>query len=94
MKLLYLHFLYGEDTALNHVGQFSRAARGLGHEVEIVSMNLANTPFSDGDAPSDRGSVRGVLKKSLGRFLHEPKELVWNRRYARLIAEHIRRGQA
>ncbi|MEM6702207.1 MAG: glycosyltransferase family 4 protein [Acidobacteriota bacterium] len=83
MKLLYVHFLYGEDTALNHVRQFSEAARALGHKVDVEALNFAN---ADGRGSSDEGpDLRAAVKKRLGRYLHEPKEILWNRRYARRL---------
>jgi glycosyltransferase involved in cell wall biosynthesis len=76
MKIAYFHYLYGQDTALNHVRQFAEAVRGLGHTISVHAMNLA---------PSDNGRIRNrirrSLKKSLSRYLHEIKELWWNPRY-------------
>ncbi len=91
MKILYLHFLYGQDTALNHVGQFAAAARQLGHDVDVVALNLGNASAGDDAAAGARreSSVRAFLKRSLGRYLHEPKELWWNARYRRLIESEI-----
>ena len=41
MRIAYVHYLDAGDTALNHVRQFTDAARALGHEVAVHAMNLA-----------------------------------------------------
>jgi len=84
VHVAYLHYLYGRDTAFHHVRQFSEAARGLGHRVDVYAMNLAPPPHSPGDTrlgSFDR--IRSTLKKRFGRYLHDPKELLWNVRYLR-----------
>ena len=48
MHIAYLHYLYGRDTALNHVRQFAEAARSFQHRVDVHAMNLASPP-TDGD---------------------------------------------
>lgn len=95
MHIAYLHYLYGDASALNHVRQFAEAARQLGHRVDVHAMNLGPS-VDDGDggppAPSSVGQrLRGVLKRHLGYFLHEPKELVWNLTYMRRETELLRR---
>ncbi len=82
MHVAYLHYLYGRDTALHHVRQFSEAACGLGHRVDVHAMNLAPPPSSAGGKNlSSAGRIRDALKQRFGRYLHDPKELLWNVRY-------------
>jgi glycosyltransferase involved in cell wall biosynthesis len=76
MKIAYFHYLYGDDTALCHVEQFARAFAGLGHTVSVHAMNAPTTH-------STTVSVRRIVKRRMARYLHEPKELVWNARYVR-----------
>lgn len=81
MHISYLHYLYGDDMALNHVRQAAAALRGLGHRVDVHAMNLG--PKMDAaNGPATRG-VRATLQTRLGRYLHEPKEVLWNARYVR-----------
>jgi glycosyltransferase involved in cell wall biosynthesis len=80
MRIAYLHYLHGADTALNHVRQFARAAGQLGHDVSVHAMNLAPPDDATG------GSwlrARSRLKTALGRYLHDPKEMLWNVPYFR-----------
>jgi len=79
MRISYIHYLYGDDTALQHVQSFVAAARNLGHDVTVHAMNLAPT----GTARTGRLRVRQWLKNKVSRSLHEPKELLWNLRYVR-----------
>src|SRR5262245_30168059 len=82
LHVAYLHYLFGQDTALHHGEQFSAAARELGHRVDVHAMNLASSVDSPGgDAVRQR--LRSALKRRLSRYLHEPKELWWNGRYVR-----------
>lgn len=85
MKISYLHYLYGQDTALEHVRQFAEGARQLGHEVEVHAMNLASPDPAGPGAPKPglRRRLRGELKRRFGRWLHDPKELWWNLEYLR-----------
>jgi len=85
MKISYLHYLYGQDTALHHVRQFADAARQLGHQVAVHSMNLAPPPGEGqgGPPPGWKQRMRGGLKRRFGRWLHDPKELWWNLEYIR-----------
>lgn len=92
MRVAYLHYLYGEDTALHHVRQFAAAARRLGAQVDVHAMNLAPPDVGDGGDGGDGGAggggtrsarLRRALKRRWGRYLHEPKEVVWNARYLR-----------
>ena len=86
MHIAYLHYLYGRDTALHHVRQFSEAARDLGHRIDVHAMNLAPPPTSDGTPgppPSLKLRLRRSLKKRFSRYLHDPKEFLWNWRYIR-----------
>ena len=81
MHLAYLHYQHATDTAMHHVRQFSEAARALGHHVDVRAMNFAS-PQSRGDTASKpRARVRSFLKQHFSRYLHEPKELLWNLRY-------------
>jgi glycosyltransferase involved in cell wall biosynthesis len=82
MRIAYLHYLYGQDTALNHVRQFTAAARGLGHQVDVHAMNLARDDRADPEPPL-ASRLRRALKDRASRYLHEPKELLWNLRYVR-----------
>jgi glycosyltransferase involved in cell wall biosynthesis len=57
MRIAYLHYLYGDDTALHHVRQFAAAAGALGHQIEVHAMNLAPQPLP---AVRDGGWAREV----------------------------------
>ncbi|MBV8201930.1 MAG: glycosyltransferase [Acidobacteria bacterium] len=113
MRIAYLHYLYGDDTALHHVRQFAAAAAALGHQIEVHAINLAPPPpapslapsrsrawapapgavAADGaeegaatagrrePAPSVTHRLRWATRQRLGRYLHEPKELMWNALY-------------
>lgn len=95
MHIAYLHYLYGRDTALHHVRQFAESARALGHRVDVHAMNLAPPPpeTAGDDGKGGRGSpaarpslklrLRAALKKRFGRWLHDPKEFLWNWPYYR-----------
>lgn len=91
MRICYLHYLTQDDTALVHVHEFTAAARALGAGVSVHAMNLAPGESEDGDEPSLRLRVRDQLQKRLARYLHEPKELLWNPLYARREIELVRR---
>ena len=82
MHIAYLHYLVADDTARHHVRQFADGVRSLGHQIEVFAMNLH--PADGGGAAGLRSissGVRSALKRRLGRYLHEPKELLWNVRY-------------
>lgn len=79
MRICYLHYLYDEPLALLHVEQFAAAARELGHDVTVHAMNLAHSIAAAGNGSGT--TVRDRLKQHLSRYLHEPKELLWNPRY-------------
>jgi glycosyltransferase involved in cell wall biosynthesis len=105
MRIAYLHYLYGDDTALHHVRQFAAAAAALGHQIEVHAMNLAPPATAPPSAamaaaaeapgnaaaagaaadpsPSFRRRLRWAARERFGRYLHEPKELVWNALYVR-----------
>ncbi len=83
MHIAYLHYLYGRDTALNHVRQFAEAARSFGHRVDVHAMNLAPSEDGEGGEISVAGRLRQALKRRFGRYLHDPKEFLWNPRYVR-----------
>ena len=80
MKIDYLHYLVSGDTGRHHVRQFAAAAGSLGHTLRVRAMNLA--PDGGGPSGAPAGS-RSRLKQRLSRYLHDPKELLWNLRYAR-----------
>jgi glycosyltransferase involved in cell wall biosynthesis len=88
-RLSYFHYLYGDDTALNHVRQFVDAARELGVEINSHDLNLGNRVPTPGTR-SPLGRVRPLLKRYLSRLLHEPKELAWNLRYLALEESILR----
>jgi len=81
MRITYLHYLVDGDTALHHVEQFTGAARRLGHNVDVCPMNFhrAEPGVKEGTGLSQR--VGSLLKRRLSRYLHEPKELLWNLPY-------------
>jgi glycosyltransferase involved in cell wall biosynthesis len=78
MRISYLHYLYDEPSGMLHVEQFAAAARRLGHDVRVHAMNLA--PHNGNGVPLAH-AAREWLKPVLSRYLHEPKELMWNPRY-------------
>jgi glycosyltransferase involved in cell wall biosynthesis len=82
MFVAYFHYLYGQDTALHHVRQFAEGARALGHRVDVHALNLA-PPVGSNGAISLKATLRQALKKRFSRWLHDPKELLWNARYYR-----------
>ena len=81
VRIAYLHYLSAQDTARHHVAQFTAAAAELGAEVVVAAMN----PVAGEEAVGAEGSLwwraRGSVKDRFSRYLHEPKELVWNARY-------------
>ena len=80
MKLAYVHYLMPGDTAMHHVNQFESSARELVDEIRTFAMNLA-LPES-GDGADDASEAAGEVKRRpFARYLHEPKELLWNARY-------------
>jgi glycosyltransferase involved in cell wall biosynthesis len=79
MKITYFHYLYRAEGGAQHVRQFTEAAERLGHRVSVHAMNLAPSD----DRPGVRCSVRKCLKTRYSRYLHEPKELLWNLLYIR-----------
>lgn len=91
MHIAYLHYLTSDASGLHHVRQFAEAARGLGHRVDIHPMNFHYQVESDDDGEASRPSMaqrlRGVLKRRFSRWLHEPKEFLWNVRYVRKEVE-------
>lgn len=90
MRLAYLHYLVEGDTGRHHVRQFAEGARRLGHEVEVCPMNLAAAD-GPGGGSAGGGATRALLKRHLGRFLHEPKEILWNPLYVRAETALLRR---
>jgi len=93
MHLAYLHYLCSGDTAMAHVRQFSTAAADLGHRIDVHAMNLVQDE-SPGPSPSaGPAGVRQKLKHHFGRYLHEPKELLWNPLYVRKELALLRRNR-
>lgn len=96
MRIAYLNYLYGNDTAKHHVRQFAAAIRRLGHEIDVHAMNLAPAEETGEEAPSPVAAggkkLRAWLKRRVGRFLHEPKEVLWNARYAPREVARLRAG--
>jgi glycosyltransferase involved in cell wall biosynthesis len=90
MRIAYLHYLVDDDTALHHVRQFATAAKALGHRLDVHAMNLAAHGGQDVTQPTAGTRLRAQLRKSWGRFLHEPKELLWNARYVGREAKLLR----
>jgi glycosyltransferase involved in cell wall biosynthesis len=93
MRLAYLHYLVEGDTGRHHVRQFAEGARRLGHEIEVCPMNLAaaDGPGSPAAGAGLASRGRAVLKRHLGRYLHEPKEILWNPLYVRAETALLRR---
>lgn len=91
MHIAYLHYLTSDASGLHHVRQFAEAARGLGHRVDIHPMNFHYLVEDEGEgssqAPSLPQRLRGFLKRHFSRWLHEPKEFVWNFRYVKKEVE-------
>jgi glycosyltransferase involved in cell wall biosynthesis len=87
MRITYLHYLYGADTAFHHARQFAAATRDAGHEITVHALNLA--PAESAGTGSGNGA-RDWLKTRFSRYLHEPKELIWNAPYTRRILEILR----
>ena len=79
-RLTYFHYLFGDDTAVNHVRQFVDAAKKLDCNVSTHALNLGNRLAAGGSASVAR-QVRAKVKERFARVLHEPKELAWNARY-------------
>jgi glycosyltransferase involved in cell wall biosynthesis len=92
MRIAYLHYLVPEDTGRHHVRQFAAGARALGHHVDVVPMNLA-AEAGNAAGPRDRprSRLRAWAVRHAGRWLHEPKELVWNASYVRRELALLRR---
>ena len=92
LRVSYLHYLQKSDTAMSHVRSFSDAATELGHDVVVRPLNVHFENVSnDGNEP--KPGVASKLKDPLRRFLHEPKELLWNVRYARREAAAIQQAR-
>jgi glycosyltransferase involved in cell wall biosynthesis len=81
MDLAYFHYLSEGSTGLHHVQHLADALRELGHTVSVHAMN--RVPADDPPPASRRQRLRSVLKRRWRRYLHEPKELVWNLKYMR-----------
>ena len=87
MRITYLHYIYGADTASHHARQFAAAVEAAGHTISVHALNLA-PPVAQGE--EGRGGPRDWLKARFSRYLHEPKELIWNAPYARRILQVLR----
>jgi len=83
MRIAYLHYLDSSDTALHHVRQFAEATRAVGHDVVVHAMNLAPPEAVDGETRKPSLRLRDAIKRRFRRYLHEPKELLWNLSYIR-----------
>src|SRR5436309_2585449 len=84
MHIAYLYYLVEGDPGTHHVRQFAEAARVMGNRVDVQAMNLA--PGGGGSARASGGlysRLRSTLKRLAGRYLHEPKEILWNPLYVR-----------
>ncbi|MEM8959881.1 MAG: glycosyltransferase family 4 protein [Acidobacteriota bacterium] len=84
MHIAYIHYLFGRDTAFQHVRQFADGARALGHRVDVHAGNLApasTNSGSGGGRPPLTSRFRAWAKRHFGRYLHDPKEFYWNARY-------------
>ena len=81
MRVAYLHYLVDDDTGRHHVRQFAAAAAALGHSVDVRGMNLVPGGGDPAFAARPAARLRAGLKRRFGRYLHEPKELLWNLRY-------------
>jgi glycosyltransferase involved in cell wall biosynthesis len=90
MRIAYLHYLCDDSSALNHVRAFVKAARALGHEVDVHALNVSATGRAGGGDAVGPPSRDPWLKKHLRRYLHEPKQLLWNTRYTRRALELLR----
>jgi glycosyltransferase involved in cell wall biosynthesis len=58
VRIAYLHYLYGDDTALHHVRPFAAAAAALGQQIEVHAMNLAPPP----PAPARPGAAMAAAE--------------------------------
>ena len=87
LKIAYLHYLYGKQAGLHHARQFAAAAQKLGADLTTHAMHpLASSSGEEGDSsggPSTKAKLRAFLKQHLGRYLHEPKELLMTWSYTR-----------
>jgi glycosyltransferase involved in cell wall biosynthesis len=90
VRIAYFHYLSRTDSALTHVGEFARAARDLGADLDVYAMNAQAEPGSAGDVAPALGRASRSLKRHLSRYLHEPKELFWNWRYLRQEGRIVR----
>lgn len=94
MRILYVHYLLGRDTAHHHVRQFVSAARSLGHDVEEKALHLTDSNGEvSASAPTLTTRLLAATRKQLARYLHDPKELLWNRRYLRREQAAIREAK-
>lgn len=95
MRITYIHYLYGRfDGTRDRTRHFTDAVRALGHEIEVFGLNLVPPPPADrpaGTQPPFSERLRTTLRRHLGRYLHEPKEIYWNLRYRPLETEVIER---
>lgn len=78
MKISYFHYLLPSDMALNHVREFARATRSLGHEISVHALNPERE-----EAPGPKGRGRRAAKQVLGRLVHEPNQIFRNALYIR-----------
>jgi hypothetical protein len=84
MRIAYIHYLSKGASGLQHVHSFAQAARALGHEVDVYSMDLASAVEREiASTQQSWTKFRSILKKRFSRHLHDPKEFVWNLPYIR-----------
>ena len=65
MRVSYFHYIYNVPGPLIHMNEFAQAFRGLGHEINLHAMDTE--PL----APSLGWRAKEILKRPLGRYLHE-----------------------
>jgi glycosyltransferase involved in cell wall biosynthesis len=90
LRLVYLHYLTGDDTANHHVRQFADAARELGHKVDVVGLRQRDQSRSS-TGPRATHRLREATRQSLSRYLREPKELLSTFYHHRRELQHLRR---
>ncbi len=76
MRLTYFHYLCDGDTALNHVRQFTSAAKTAGYQVDVCALETGSE--ASGDSISSKDRTRDLLKRHLSFHLHEPKKFLSN----------------
>ena len=94
MKVAYVNFVPPDGAAQRHVEEFSRAASDLGHTIEMYPMNRVAANHSiETTRKVGSGEVRKALRRPLGRYLHEPKELLLNLPFALRLHKSLKRSR-